>query len=124
MAGQGAIYVRLKHGFGFLLDNQGSDNISLTDGHVNNHTESGEPISTLQQPQHPQAGSSHTQSTPMTIPQGPQAGGNHTQSTPVSTQGPQADSNHTHNRPVSTSQPIEGPQEDNRDDLFPVTRQQ
>lgn len=127
LAGQGAIYVRLKHGFGFILDNQVSDNISLTDGHDSNHTESGGPISTSQ---HPQTGSSHTQSRPMTIPQGPQAGGNHTQSTPVSThqeqQGPQADSNHTHSshtysRPVSTPQPIEGLQEDNSDDLFPVT---
>ena len=78
LAGQGAIYVRLKHGFGFLLDNQGSDNSSLNDDHASNHTESSRPISTSQQPHHPQAGSSHTQSRPLPIPQGPQAGGNHT----------------------------------------------
>ena len=123
LAGQGAIYVRLKHGFDFLLDNQGSDNISLTYGHVSNHTESSGPISTSQQPQ---AGSSHTQSRPITIPQGPQGGGNHTQNTPVSThqeqgQVTQADGNHTHSRPVSTPQPVEGPQEDNSDDPFPVS---
>ena len=76
LADQGAIYVRLKHGFGFLLDNQGLNDISLTDGHASNHTESSGPISTSQQQQHPQAGgSSHTQSRPMTIPQGPKAGG-------------------------------------------------
>ena len=39
LAGQGAIYLRLKHGFGFLLDNQGSDNSNLKDNDVSNHTE-------------------------------------------------------------------------------------
>lgn len=53
LAGQGAIYLRLKHGFGFLLDNQGSDNSSLKDNDVSNHTERSMPISTLQPPQRP-----------------------------------------------------------------------
>lgn len=73
---------------------------------------------------HPQAGSSHTQSRHISIPQGPQAGGNHAQSRPVSNQ--QEHKVHrqtviTHSGPVSTPQPIEGPQADNSDDLFPVT---
>ena len=53
LAGQGAIYLGLKHGFGFLLDNQGSDNSSLKDNDVSNHTERSMPISTLQPPQRP-----------------------------------------------------------------------
>ncbi|CAH3044710.1 unnamed protein product, partial [Porites lobata] len=64
LAGQGAIYLRLKHGFGFLLDNQGSDNSSLKDNDVSNHTKRSMPISTLQPPQRPQEGSNHTQSSP------------------------------------------------------------
>ena len=106
LAGQGAIYLRLKHGFGFLLDNQGSDNSSLKDNDVSNHTERSMPISTLQPPQRPQEGSNHTQSSPLSIPQGSQVSSNHTQS-----------------RPVSTLQPTEGPQADLSDQSFLITGQ-
>ncbi|CAH3018815.1 unnamed protein product [Porites evermanni] len=106
LAGQGAIYLRLKHGFGFLLDNQGSDNSSLKDNDVSNHTERSMPISTLQPPQRPQEGSNHTQSSPLSIPQGSQVSSNHTQC-----------------RPVSTLQPTEGPQADLSDQSFLITGQ-
>ena len=106
LAGQGAIYLRLKHGFGFLLDNQGSDNSNLKDNDVSNHTERSMPISTLQPPQRPQEGSNHTQSSPLSIPQGSQVSSNHTQS-----------------RPVSTLQPTEGPQADLSDQSFLITGQ-
>ena len=104
LAGQGAIYLRLKHGFGFLLDNQGSDNSSLKDNDISNHKESSMPISTLQSPQYPRAGSNHTQSSPVCIPQGSQVSSNHTQS-----------------RPVSNLQPTEGPQADVSDQSFLIT---
>ena len=106
LAGQGAIYLRLKHGFGFLLDNEGSDNSNLKDNDVSNHTERSMPISTLQPPQRPQEGSNHTQSSPLSIPQGSQVSSNHTQS-----------------RPVSTLQPTEGPQADLSDQSFLITGQ-
>ena len=106
LADQGAIYLRLKHGFGFLLDNQGSDNSSLKDNDISNHTESSMPISTLQSPQYPREGSNHTQSSPVCIPQGSQVSSNHTQS-----------------RPVSTLQPTEGPQADVSDQSFLITGQ-
>ena len=106
LAGQGAIYPRLKHGFGFLLDNQGSDNSSLKDNDISNHTESSMPISTLQSPQYPREGSNHTQSSPVCIPQGSQVSSNHTQS-----------------RPVSTLHPTEGPQADVSDQSFLITGQ-
>ena len=106
LAGQGAIYLRLKHDFGFLLDNQGSDNSNLKDNDVSNHTERSMPISTLQPPQRPQEGSNHTQSSPLSIPQGSQVSSNHTQS-----------------RPVSTLQPTEGPQADLSDQSFLITGQ-
>lgn len=106
LADQGAIYLRLKHGFGFLLDNQGSDNSSLKDNDISNHTESSMPISTLQSPQYPRKGSNHTQSSPVCIPQGSQVSSNHTQS-----------------RPVSTLQPTEGPQADVSDQSFLITGQ-
>ena len=104
LAGKGAIYLRLKHGFGFLLDNQGSDNGSLKDNDVSNHTESSMPISTLQPPQRPQEGSNHSQSSQVSIPQGSQVSSNHTQS-----------------RPVSTLQPTEGAQADVGDQTFLIT---
>ena len=106
LAGQGAIYLKLKHGFGFLLDNQGSDNSSLKDNDVSNHTERSMPISTFQPPQRPQEGSNHTQSSPLSISQGSQVSSNHTQSTPV-----------------STLQPTEGPQADLSDQSFLITGQ-
>ena len=106
LAGQGAIYLRLKHGFGFLLDNQGSDNSSLKDNDISNHTESSMPISTLQSPHYPREGSNHTQSSLVCIPRGSQVSSNHTQS-----------------RPVSTQQPTEGPQEDVSDQSFLITGQ-
>ena len=106
LAGQGAIYLRLKHGFGFLLDNQGSDNSNLKDNDVSNHTERSMPISTLQPPQRPQEGSNHTQSSPLSILQGSQVSSNHTQS-----------------RPVSTLQPTEGPPADLSDQSFLITGQ-
>ena len=106
LAGQGAIYLRLKHGFGFLLDNQSSDNSNLKDNDVSNHIERSMPISTLQPPQRPQEGSNHTQSSPLSIPQGSQVSSNHTQS-----------------RPVSTLQPTEGPQADLSDQSFLITGQ-
>ena len=78
LAGQGAIYLRLKHGFGFLLDNQGSDNSGLKDNDVSNHTERSMPISTLQPPQRPQEGRNHTQSSPLSILHGSHVSSNHT----------------------------------------------
>lgn len=78
LAGQGAIHLRLKHGFGFLLDNQGSDNSGLKDNDVSNHTERSMPISTLQPPQRPQEGRNHTQSSPLSIPHGSHVSSNHT----------------------------------------------
>ena len=106
LAGQGAIYVRLKHGFSFLLENQGSDSSSLHDYEFSNHTQS-RPISTLQPTEGPLANDKRTEGRPI--------------STAQPTEGPQADDNHTESRPISTPQPTEGPQADDSVDLHTVT---
>ena len=106
LAGQGAIYVRLKHGFSFLLDNQGSDSGSLHDYEISNHTQSRQ-ISTRQPIDGPQAKDNHTESGPIPTPQ--------------PTGGPQTDDNHTESRPISTPQPTEGSQSDNNVVLHTVT---
>ena len=64
LAGQGAIYVKMKNCLSFLLNSQGSDSSSLNDEEFRNHALT-RPTSTLSESQGPQVDSNHTQSRPV-----------------------------------------------------------